>query len=104
MFIKISSGKLILASTRGDGSVGEDVANNVKTIKSIPLIIDRKGDFEVRGEVFMPKASLISCNKEREKNNENFFANCRNAASGSLKQLDSSITKKKIRCFLVFCS
>ena len=52
----------------------------------------------------MPKASLISCNKEREKNNEPLFANCRNAISGSLKQLDSSITKKKIRCFLVFCS
>ena len=93
--VEYANGKLILASTRGDGTVGEDVTNNVLTIKSIPLHIDEKRNLEIRGEVYMPKASLISCNKEREEKGEPLFANCRNAASGSLKQLDSSITAKR---------
>ena len=93
--IEYSNGELILASTRGDGTTGEDVTNNILTIKSIPLQISDKRDIEIRGEVFMPKSSLASCNLEREKNGEPLFANCRNAASGSLKQLDSSITAKR---------
>ena len=93
--IEYVDGKFTLASTRGDGTIGEDVTNNVLTIKSIPLQISDKRDIEIRGEVFMPKKSLISCNKEREASGEPLFANCRNAASGSLKQLDSSITAKR---------
>lgn len=93
--IEYSNGKLVLASTRGDGTIGEDVTNNILTIKSIPLEISDKRDIEIRGEVFMPKSSLFSLNLEREKNGEMIFANCRNAASGSLKQLDSSITAKR---------
>ena len=88
-------GNLVTASTRGDGSVGEDVTNNVLTIPSIPLHIAQKKDFEIRGEVYMPKASLRMLNEEREKNGEPLFANARNAASGSLKNLDSSITAKR---------
>ena len=88
-------GNLVTASTRGDGSVGEDVTNNVLTIPSIPLHIAEKKDFEIRGEVYMPKASLRMLNEEREKDGEPLFANARNAASGSLKNLDSSITAKR---------
>lgn len=89
------NGSLMTASTRGDGSVGEDVTNNVLTIPSIPLHIPYKEDFEIRGEVYMPKASLKMLNEERERNGEPLFANARNAASGSLKNLDSSITAKR---------
>jgi DNA ligase (NAD+) len=88
-------GDLISASTRGDGSVGEDVTMNVLTIPSIPTHIARDGEFEIRGEVYMPKESLRRLNAEREKNNEPLFANARNAASGSLKNLDSSVTAKR---------
>ncbi len=83
--------QLIYAATRGDGVEGEDVTANVITIKSIPTHINLDGDFEVRGEVFMPKKSLFKLNEERQKNNEPLFANARNAAAGSIRQLDSSI-------------
>lgn len=83
--------KLIYAATRGDGVEGEDVTANVITIKSIPTRINLDGDFEVRGEVFMPKKSLFKLNEERQKNDEPLFANARNAAAGSVRQLDSGI-------------
>ncbi len=83
------------AATRGDGTVGEDVTSNVITIKSIPSHIDCDGDFEIRGEVFMPKKSLEKLNKEREATGEPLFANARNAAAGSVRQLDSKIAASR---------
>lgn len=85
------NGKLISAVTRGDGVEGEDVTSNVLTIKSVPSHIDLKGDLEVRGEVFMPKKSLEKLNRERTIKGEPLLANARNAAAGSIRQLDSSI-------------
>lgn len=87
--------KLLYAATRGDGSVGEDVTFNVITIKSIPTHIDLDGDFEIRGEVFMPKKSLHKLNDERSLNGESLFANARNAAAGSIRQLDSAIAASR---------
>lgn len=83
------------AVTRGDGSVGEDVTSNVITIKSIPSHIDLEGDFEIRGEVFMSKKTLQKLNKERQNTGEPLFANARNAAAGSVRQLDSSIAASR---------
>ena len=98
--ILYENGDFDIASTRGDGSVGEDVSQNVLTIPSIPTHIKEKRELEVRGEVYMPKASLKACNEERQKEGLPLFANCRNAASGSLKQLDSSVTaKRKLSAF-----
>lgn len=87
--------KLMYAATRGDGVTGEDVTSNVITIKSIPTHIDVNEDLEVRGEVFMPKKSLTSLNKIRKENNEPLFANARNAAAGSIRQLDSKIAASR---------
>ena len=86
---------LIYAATRGDGTEGEDVTANVITIKSVPSHIDLDGDFEIRGEVFMPKKSLQKLNEEREKNGEPLFANARNAAAGSIRQLDSAVAASR---------
>ena len=83
------------AATRGDGTVGEDVTSNVITIKSIPSHIDVEGDLEIRGEVFMPKKSLNKLNEERAKNGEPLFANARNAAAGSIRQLDSAVAASR---------
>ena len=83
------------AATRGDGTVGEDVTSNVITIKSIPSHIDVEGDLEIRGEVFMPKKSLNKLNEERSKTGEPLFANARNAAAGSIRQLDSAIAASR---------
>ena len=83
------------AATRGDGTVGEDVTSNVITIKSIPSHINCDGDFEIRGEVFMPKKSLEKLNNEREATGEPLFANARNAAAGSVRQLDSKIAASR---------
>lgn len=93
--LKYENGALVQGSTRGDGTTGEDVTNNVRTIKSIPLAIPEKKPLEIRGEVYMPKASLKKLNEERAKNKEPLFANARNAAAGSLRQLDSAITAKR---------
>ena len=87
--------KLQYAATRGDGSEGEDVTSNVITIKSIPSHIDCNDELEIRGEVFMPKKSLLKLNKEREKAREPLFANARNAAAGSIRQLDSAIAASR---------
>ena len=87
--------RLLYAATRGDGTVGEDVTSNVITIKSIPSHIDCDGDFEIRGEVFMPKKSLQKLNAEREITGEPLFANARNAAAGSIRQLDSAIAASR---------
>lgn len=84
-------GHLLYAATRGDGVVGEDVTANVITIKSVPSHLKINEDLEVRGEVFMPKKSLARLNAIKEKAGEPLFANARNAAAGSIRQLDSAI-------------
>ena len=88
-------GRFVQALTRGDGVVGEDVTHNVKTTPSIPMHIPLQGEVEVRGEVYMPNASFQMLNEEREKNGEELFANPRNAAAGSIRQLDSSVAAKR---------
>ena len=93
--IKYEDGRLISAATRGDGSIGEDVTENIKTIFSIPKVLKDNRTFEVRGEVYLPRKSFELLNSERESNNEVLFANPRNAAAGSFSQLDSKITAKR---------
>lgn len=88
-------GNLEYAATRGNGVTGEDVTANVITIKSIPSHISIPDDFEIRGEVFMPKKSLERLNKERKQAGEPLFANARNAAAGSIRQLDSGIAASR---------
>lgn len=88
-------GRLNYCATRGDGIVGEDVTSNVVTIKNIPLKINNTKPLEVRGEVYMPKDSLEEINKKNEKEGKPIFANCRNAAAGSIRNLDSSIAAER---------
>ncbi|MCM8790057.1 MAG: NAD-dependent DNA ligase LigA, partial [Candidatus Omnitrophica bacterium] len=96
-------GRLIIGATRGDGERGEDVTQNIKTIRSIPLLLLGK-DFpdliEIRGEVYMDRRDFEAINKEKEKTEESLFANPRNAASGSLKLLDTStVAKRRLKFF-----
>lgn len=95
MSILYRDGRFVQAVTRGDGTVGEDVTNNVKTIKSIPMRIPLQGEAEFRGEVYMPKKSFQDLNEKRTANHEEVFANPRNAAAGSIRQLDSSIAASR---------
>lgn len=88
-------GVLVRGATRGDGMVGEDITKNILTIKSIPLVLNKEIDIEVRGEVYLSKASLNKINEEREKNGEPLFQNCRNAAAGSVRNLDPNVTKER---------
>lgn len=89
------NGKLIRGATRGNGIIGEDITHNVETIKSIPLVINDKRKIEVRGEIYMPKKSFNKLNQERQEKGESLFANPRNAAGGSVRQLDSKIAAKR---------
>ncbi len=89
------NGRLIQGSTRGNGTIGEDVTENVKTIKSIPQKLAEPLSLEFRGECFMPKAAFAKLNEERETNGLPTFANPRNAAAGSLRQLDAKVTAKR---------
>lgn len=89
------NGKLVRGATRGDGTTGEDITHNVKTIKTIPLSLPVDIDIEVRGEIYMPKKSFEELNGERRKNGEKEFANPRNAAAGSIRQLDSKIAAER---------
>lgn len=99
--IKYINGILHQAITRGDGVVGEDVTENIKTIQVIPKELNEDIDIEVRGEVYMPKKSFNILNKKREKENQQIFANPRNAAAGSIRQLDSKIAaERKLFAFL----
>lgn len=96
------NGVLVRAATRGDGITGEDITINVKTIKSVPLRLTKDINIEVRGEIYMSKLSFERANRERIKNNEKEFANPRNAAAGSVRQLDSKITAKRNLDFMAY--
>ena len=89
------NGKLVLGATRGDGTTGEDVTGNVRTIKSVPLSLKEPWNIEVRGECYMPKKSFVALNESREEEGLEVFANPRNAAAGSLRQLDPKIAAKR---------
>ena len=93
--LEYKNGRFIRGATRGNGLVGEDVTQNLKTVKTIPMEINDKIDITVRGEVFIGKNDFEKMNQEREENEEELFANARNAAAGSLRQLDSKITAKR---------
>jgi DNA ligase (NAD+) len=95
-------GRLVQAITRGDGTIGEDVTQNGKTIQSIPLTIDYKERIEIRGEVVIFKEDFEKINEERLKSGENLFANPRNAAAGSLRQLDTRITASRRLVFMPY--
>ena len=95
-------GVLVRAATRGDGVIGENITHNVKTIKSVPLKLNKPIDIEVRGEIYMSKKSFEKCNEQRKKDNEPLFANPRNAAAGSVRQLDSSIAAKRGLDFMAY--
>ena len=96
-----NNGAFVKGATRGDGVIGEDISENLKTIKTIPLHINNNQPLEVRGEVYMSKATLEKLNEERAAKGEELFANPRNAAAGSLRQLDSRIAAK--RNLAMFC-
>lgn len=101
--LEYENGRLVRGSTRGNGFVGEDITENLKTIKSIPLRLKEAIPYlEVRGEVFMPKESFIKLNEIREASGETLFANPRNAAAGSLRQLDSKVTAQRRLDIFVF--
>lgn len=101
--LEYQDGQFVRGATRGDGLVGEDVTENLKTVKSIPLSIpDVPGTLIVRGEVYMPKKVFHALNEEREKRGEALFANPRNAAAGSLRQLDPKIAAQRRLDIAVF--
>ena len=103
--LKYKKGKFISGATRGDGQVGEDVTLSLRTINDIPKEISQLQNieiFEVRGEIYMNKDNFLNLNNKRKKNNESLFANPRNAASGSLRQLDKKIVKERKLKFFAY--
>ena len=97
------NGKFARAVTRGDGVRGDDVSGNVKTIRSLPLVIDATGEVEVRGEIYLPFASFRKINREREELGEPLFANPRNAAAGSIRLLDpKEVASRNLGVFLYY--
>ena len=101
--IEYRQGKMVYAATRGDGEVGEDVTENIKTIKSIPLTIADQRTIEVRGEVLMTRAVFKQLNEERLRLGEPLLANPRNAAAGSIRQLDTTMTaSRQLDCYLYY--
>ncbi|MCK6255385.1 NAD-dependent DNA ligase LigA [Fictibacillus sp. KIGAM418] len=96
-------GRFVLGATRGDGTTGEDITNNLKTIRAIPLRIkDKDVSLEVRGEAYMPKRSFQKLNEARQEEGQELFANPRNAAAGSLRQLDPNIAGKRNLSIFVY--
>ncbi|WP_229716740.1 NAD-dependent DNA ligase LigA, partial [Salinicoccus roseus] len=93
--LKYESGRFVQGTTRGDGTVGENITANLRTIRAIPLTLDRPLSFEVRGEAYMPKSSFEKLNEEKEQNGDAPFQNPRNAAAGSLRQLDPKLAAKR---------
>ncbi|MCD8842399.1 NAD-dependent DNA ligase LigA [Staphylococcus arlettae] len=99
--LKYENGVFVKGLTRGDGTTGEDITENLKTIHAIPLKIKKPLTFEVRGEAYMPRSSFLKLNEEKAQNGEQPFANPRNAAAGSLRQLDARLAaKRKLSVFL----
>lgn len=99
--LKYENGKFVQGLTRGDGTTGEDITENLRTIHAIPLKINEARTFEVRGEAYMPRKSFFDLNEAKAQNDEQPFANPRNAAAGSLRQLDSKLAaKRKLSVFL----
>ncbi|MEG1647805.1 MAG: NAD-dependent DNA ligase LigA [Bacilli bacterium] len=95
------NGEFVRGATRGDGIIGEDITSNVKTIKSIPLKLNENISIEIRGEIYMSKDTFNKINEERKLDNKELFMNPRNAAAGSIRQLDSNIVaKRNLDCFL----
>ncbi len=100
---RYENGVFISGATRGDGTVGEDITENLKTIKTLPLKIENAPEIlEIRGEVYMSKEDFFKLNETQEKNGEKLFANPRNAAAGSLRQLDPNVTKKRNLSLIVY--
>ncbi|MDM5237333.1 NAD-dependent DNA ligase LigA [Bacillus cereus] len=95
-------GRFIQGATRGDGVTGEDITQNLKTIKAIPLRLNEEVTLEARGEAYMPKRSFVKLNEEKEQNGEDVFANPRNAAAGSIRQLDTKIAAKRNLSMFVY--
>lgn len=93
--LKYQEGRFVQGATRGDGTIGEDITENLKTVRSIPMTLKEPLSIEVRGECFMPKSSFVKLNTEREAAGLDVFANPRNAAAGSLRNLDTSVTAKR---------
>ncbi|MGC5326222.1 NAD-dependent DNA ligase LigA [Brevibacillus sp. SYSU BS000544] len=93
--LRYEDGMFVTGATRGDGQIGEDITQNLKTIRSVPLRLERPLSLEVRGEAFMPKRAFEKLNKEREERGEALFANPRNSAAGSLRQLDPKIASSR---------
>lgn len=101
--LEYENGEFVRGSTRGDGTVGEDVSENIKTISTVPLRLTEKIPYiEVRGEVYMPRSSFVALNAQREEREEPLFANPRNAAAGSLRQLDPKIAAERKLDIFVF--
>lgn len=99
--LKYKNGQLVSGATRGNGIVGEDITHNVKTIKDIPLKLNQNIDIEVRGEIYMSKKAFAELNIKRSQENLELFKNPRNAAAGSVRQLDSKIAKERnLSCFI----
>ncbi len=101
MSLNYKDGKLMTGATRGDGVTGEDITHNVKTIKTVPFKLKEKVDIEVRGEIYMSKKTLEELNRVRKENNEPLLQNARNAAAGSVRQLDSKIAaSRNLDCWI----
>ncbi|MGM0444765.1 MAG: NAD-dependent DNA ligase LigA [Bacillota bacterium] len=101
--LRYENGRLTIGATRGNGRVGEDVTHNLKTIKSIPLKLRKEDiDIELRGEVFIKKEDFLMLNKNREANEKNLFANPRNAAAGSIRQLDPQVAADRPLSFIAY--
>ena len=99
--LQYEKGKLVKAATRGDGEIGEDITNNVKTIKTVPLTLNKEIDIEVRGEIYMSKDVFNKINETRKEQGKELLQNPRNAAAGSIRQLDSKIAaSRKLECWI----
>ncbi len=100
--LNYEEGRFVLGATRGDGIKGEDITSNLRTVKSIPLVLEEEVDLEVRGEVFMSKKAFEELNARREEQEEPLFANPRNASAGSLRQLDTKVTASRPLDIFIF--